>query len=65
MPMNKTFTPILWNFQSFPNFQINDLHNLNNLLTPLEEFQNLIVDINEKAPEVSDEVIMNILERTH
>lgn len=63
MPMIKPFTPILWNFQSYSNQQIDELYDLNNLLKPLEEFQNLLKDIDEKAPQVSDEVVVNILKR--
>jgi hypothetical protein len=65
MPMIKTFTPILWNFQSYSNQQIDELYDLNNLLKPLEEFQNLLKDIDEKAPEASDEIVTNILNQIH
>lgn len=65
MPMIKTFTPILWNFQSYSNHQIDELFDLNNLLKPLEEFQVLLRDIDEKAPEASDEVVTNILKQIH
>ncbi|MDX9845751.1 MAG: hypothetical protein RBT74_02105 [Tenuifilaceae bacterium] len=63
--MIKTFTPILWNFQSYSNQQIDELYDLNNLLKPLEEFQNLLKDIDEKAPEASDEIVTNILNQIH
>ena len=65
MPMIKTFTPILWNFQSYSNQQIDELYDLNNLIKPLEEFQNLLKDIDEKAPEASDEIVTNILNQIH
>lgn len=64
MPMNKTFTPILWNLKSFQDYQIDEIYDLHNLFEPLEKFQNLLKDIDEKAPEVSDEVIQRIINRT-
>lgn len=63
MPMNKTFTPIIWNYQSYSNHQLNEVYNLNTLLEPLEVFQNLLIEIDERAPNVSDAVVRNILER--
>ncbi len=65
MPMNKTFTPILWNLQSFQYYQIDEIYNLHNLLKPLDTFQNLLKDIDEKAPDVLDEVIQRIMNRTN
>jgi len=63
--MNKTFTPILWNFQSFYDYRVDEIYDLHNLFEPLEKFQNLLKDIDEKAPEVSDEIIQRIMNRTN
>ncbi|MDD3569437.1 MAG: hypothetical protein PHT92_13660 [Bacteroidales bacterium] len=63
--MNKTFTPILWNLQSFQDYQIDEIYNLHYLLKPLDMFQNLLKDIDEKAPDVLDEVIQRIMNRTN
>jgi tetrahydromethanopterin S-methyltransferase subunit G len=63
MPMNKTFTQILWNFQSFQDHQIDEIYDLHSLTKPLDKFQNLLKEIDEKAPEVSDEVIQRIMNR--
>lgn len=63
--MNKTFTQILWNFQGYQDYQVNEIYDLSNLLKPLDEFQNLLKEIDEKAPEVSDEVIQRIINRTN
>ncbi len=62
-PMDKNFTPILWNFQHYNNQQISQVHDLNSLLQPLDEFQNLLKIIEDNAPEATDEVIENILNR--
>ena len=61
--MNKLFTQIIWNYQSFNNSETTEILDLRNIYKPLGIFQNLLVEIDKKAPEVSEETLKKIHER--
>ncbi|HZJ73426.1 MAG TPA: hypothetical protein VFC87_01360 [Perlabentimonas sp.] len=61
--MNKLFTPIIWNFQCFNNCKVDEIIDLHSIYKPLEIFQNLLVEIDKKAPEVTNETLKRIHER--
>ncbi len=61
--MNKLFTQIIWSHQSFNNCETDEILDFCNLYKPLEIFQNLLVEIETKVPEVSDETLKRIHER--
>ncbi|MFP4556360.1 MAG: hypothetical protein ACLFNU_05770 [Bacteroidales bacterium] len=63
MPMHKTFTPIIWAFQSFSQSHVDEIIYLDNILETSELFESLIEEIELKAPEMPESTIANILER--
>lgn len=65
LPMNKLFTQLIWNYQSFNDCETDEILDFCTLYKPLEIFQNLLVEIDRKAPELSDETLKKIHERIY
>jgi hypothetical protein len=61
--MDSTFTPLLWSYQNFRSQYVDDIFIIDDLLEPSIAFQNVLNNIDENAPEVTDDVIRRILER--
>lgn len=63
MPMHKTFTPIIWAFQSFSQTQVDEIIYLNELFETSDIFEKLIMEIETTAPEMPESTIVKILEK--
>jgi hypothetical protein len=63
MPMQRTFTPIIWTYQSFETSQINEVFEFNELLEPYEELTNLIDRFEVSLPDMPETVLQEILSK--
>ena len=63
--MQRNFTPIIWAYQSFKGTrQDGDLFDMNNLLKPNKYLTKILDELEKKMPEIPDDVLRKILEKT-
>jgi hypothetical protein len=66
MPMQKIFTPVILAYQSFGNIShVDNILIINNVSEPSEIFSKLFDELEEKAPEISNEIIESILSKVN
>lgn len=63
MPMQKTFTPIIWTYQCFETSQINEVFDINSLLEPYEDLVNLFERLEVSLPDMPESVLQEILSK--
>lgn len=61
LPMQKIFTPILWEFQNYSSIQVDNLIVLTSVFETEDSLKQLLTRFEESLPEISDEVLQKIL----
>ena len=61
--MQKTFTPIIWTYQSFETSQINEVFDINSLLEPYEDLVNLFERLEVSLPDMPESDLQEILSK--
>lgn len=59
--MQKFYTSILWEFQSYQSSQICEVYHLDSFLEPDDFLSNLFLRLEENLPEISEETLQKIL----
>ena len=63
VPMQKTFTPIIWDYQSFEASQRSEIFLIDSLIEPNEEILFLFERLEAKLPEISEDILKEILDK--
>ncbi len=63
VPMQKTFTPIIWDYQSFDASQRSEIFLVDSLIEPYDEILILFKNIEAKLPEIPESILQRILDR--
>jgi len=62
--MQRTFTPFLWAYQNYGvKQQVNDLFAIDQVFEPCEFFEKILDELENKVPEIQEEVIKKILQK--
>ncbi|PKP37180.1 MAG: hypothetical protein CVT98_06435 [Bacteroidetes bacterium HGW-Bacteroidetes-15] len=61
--MQKTFTPIIWDYQSFDASQRSEIFLVDSLIEPYDEILILFKNIEAKLPEIPESILQRILDR--
>jgi hypothetical protein len=64
VPMQKTYTPIIWAYQNFKsNIKVDELILIDDILKRNEYFDKILDELETKVPEIQDNVLTEIFRR--